>query len=306
MTEQDILRKIQRMSQRTGYNVLGDDASVLGDLIVSTDQFIEGTHFNWNQMSPREIGYKGAIQALSDLAAMAAHPVGLLCSASWPRGDEERMFEVFAGIESACSEYETPWAGGDISVAPSTFMDFTVLGHTAEPSLKSHARAGDLIAVTGPLGSAHAGFLALSSARHFPQLIEAFRKPKTHVQTALRLRAEQALHASTDISDSLSKSLHQICAHSRVGARIDLDKIPRSPDLERFCDESGLSLPELLLQGGEDYQLLMTLASDTSEKVISDNGLCVIGEILTSPQVTYIESGKERELTEVGWDPFNL
>jgi len=307
MNEKDLLQRLHDISHRTGFKNTGDDAAVLGDLVLSTDQFVEGTHFTWQQMPPENVGYKGAVQAFSDLAAMASRPLGLLCSASWPRTETERILAVFAGIERACTEYNIPLIGGDVSSARTqTYLDFTVIGKNSAPPRLTNIKSGQRLAVTGPLGSAQGGLYSLQNQKNYPALIEAFRAPRAHIATALALHEAGVVGGITDISDSLSKSLYLFKHHSGCGARIDFKKIPTHSELRSLCASEKLDVKDFVFGGGEDYQLLMTLTESASEKLISDYGLCVIGDVILEPKVIYIEDKKEFELTEVGWDPFVL
>jgi thiamine-monophosphate kinase len=306
MKEDELLAFIHSISRRTGFTGVGDDAAVLADgLVVSTDQFIENTHFTWSQMSAEEIGHKALVQALSDLAAMAAQPIGVLCSTAWPQADDEKIRQVFLGIEAACREYQVPLVGGDISrsQASQTYMDFTVLGKTSRPLLQSGARPGDLIAVSGPIGGAMGGFRTLNEGES--ALTRAFKKPRARIGLALKLAEKNVLTSLTDISDSLSKSLYHLSRQSHCGVTIDLDKIPRLSELETLCEARQWPIKDFLLSGGEDYELLMTLDKNTANSVILDHGLTVIGQTQTGPN-TYNENKKNYPLPEVGWDPFVL
>lgn len=308
MKEQELLKHIQTISHRTGAQLVGDDAALLKDLVISTDQFVENIHFNWSFHSqPQQVGLKGVVQALSDLAAMAAQPAGLLVSAALPLEQEEKWLPLFQGIEAACLQYKIPLLGGDLTRSPhGTYLDFVVLGFQTTPILKRGAQPGDLLAVTGPLGSAAAGFLSLKSKWDYPILQKAFLQPQAQISTALKLHQLKALTSLTDISDSLSKSLLDLSLHSHCGFEIDLQKIPVENELKKMCAEHSLSLTDFLLSGGEDYQLLMTLPMNSSAKLISDHGLTVIGCAKNEKENFYMQDKKKYPVTEVGWDPFNL
>lgn len=307
MTEKDLLSHIHAISRRTGFEQTGDDAAIVGDLVVSTDQFIEQTHFTWEQMSPEKIGYKGVVQALSDLAAMASPPRALLCSGAWPEEQQEKILLVLSGIERACLEYGIPLVGGDITASQAlTYFDFTVLGDHRRSALKSGARPGDLIAVTGPLGSAKGGLYCLDHDLKFPKLISAFTSPRAHIQTACALNELGVITALTDISDSLSKSLHDFLQSSGTGADIDFASLPIEAELVELTGEKNLNLHDFVFNGGEDYQLLMALDPNTSAKVISDHGLTVIGSATSAPEISLRVGGDKQKITEAGWDPFIL
>ncbi len=307
MTEQGLLKTLQNISRRTGAKLIGDDAAVLRDLVISTDQFVQDVHFRWSWQSPKEVGYKGVVQALSDMAAMATAPAGLLLSAALPVAQESFWSEVFSGVEKACLEYQVPLLGGDLTRSYAiTYLDFVVLGFNPKPLLKKGATPGDLLAVSGPLGAAKAGLMCFENEWSSHVLQKAFLKPRAQINIALNLHQQQALTALTDISDSLSRSVYDLSVHSSCGFEIDLAKIPFLPELKLFCTEKNLDLKSLLLSGGEDYQLLMTLPANSSEKLISDHGLSVIGRATNSSQNFYTQDGKKTAMTEVGWDPFDL
>jgi thiamine-monophosphate kinase len=308
MKERDLLKIVQGISQRTGAQHLDDDAAIFNDLIISTDQFVENTHFRWDyHASAQEIGYKGVVQALSDMAAMATKPSGLLMSAALCKYHKNNWTEIFRGVEKACLEYDVPLIGGDLTQSSSlTYLDFVVFGFNTKPALKKGAKPGDLIAITGPLGSAAAGLLCCEHLWEYPELKEAFLKPQAQIQTALDLAKSNVLTSLTDISDSLARSCQDLARHSQCSFEIDMAKIPFHSELQKFCSEKNKTFNNLLLYGGEDYQLLMTLSPDSSEKVISDLGLFVIGKATVGNENFYISDGVKTQMTEVGWDPFDL
>ncbi len=306
--EKSLLEKIQRLSQRTGAKHLDDDAAFCSPLVISTDQFVEETHFRWSHGTPQQIGYKGVVQALSDLAAMAVAPRGLLLSAALaPKLSERHIEDFFAGVEEACHEYAVSLIGGDLTRTQGlSYFDFVVFGFDLSPVTKSGARPGDLVAVTGPLGSARGGWQSIENGWGYLALENIFLKPRAHISTALQVRQQLAPTALTDISDSLSKSLFSLARHSQCGFEIHFDKIPIARELQKFCEEKDQKLRDYVLEGGEDYQLLMTLPSGSSEKLLSDLGLTVIGKVISDSRCLCVEDGKTLEMTEVGWDPFRL
>jgi thiamine-monophosphate kinase len=308
MKEKTLLHFIQKISQNTGASHLDDDAAMIRDLVISTDQFVEGTHFQWSQANEIDIGYKGVVQALSDLAAMATKPAGLLVSAAFPKTISPQTIEsLFVGIEQACLDYSVPLWGGDLTASPTTtFFDFVVFGFNKKPLTKTGAQPGDLLAVSGPLGSAKGGWLSLENHWPYEQLKKSFLRPQAKIKTALALAEKSALSSLTDISDSLSKSVYSLAKHSGCGFEVNLKKIPQDLELQKLCSEQNLSLAPFLLNGGEDYQLLMTLPPHSSEKLISDFGLTLIGRATSAKEIYCIEDEKKSIMTEVGWDPFDL
>ncbi len=318
MKERDLLKIVQGISQRTGAKNLDEDAAIFNDLIISTDQFVENTHFRWDyHKNAEEIGYKGVVQALSDMAAMATVPSGLLMSAALCKYHKNSWTEIFKGVEQACLEYKVPLIGGDLTQSSSlTYLDFVVFGFNTQPALKKGAQPGDLLAVTGPLGGAAAGLLCCENQWNYPELVNAFIKPKAQIQKALALAQSKTLTSLTDISDSLARSVQDISRHSQCAFEIEFAKIPFPTELQKLCSEKNKSFKNMLLFGGEDYQLLLTLSSSqinqsqinqqSSEKVISDLGLHIIGKAVTGAENYYISDGEKTVMTEVGWDPFDL
>jgi thiamine-monophosphate kinase len=316
MKERELLKIIQGISQRTGAKFLDEDAAIFNDLIISTDQFVENTHFRWDyHKSAEEIGYKGVVQALSDMAAMATKPSGLLLSAALCKYHKNSWTDIFSGVERACLEYQVPLIGGDLTQSTSlTYLDFVVFGFNPSPALKSGTQPGDLLAVSGPLGSAAAGLLCCENLWDYPEMKKAFVQPEAQITTALQLAKSLNLTALTDISDSLARSTQDLGRHSQCGFEINIAKVPFHPELEKLCREKNRNLQRLQLYGGEDYQLLMTLKPGTSEKIISDLGLFIIGEARSKnsskdhngDEIFYVLNGEKIPMTEVGWDPFDL
>ncbi|MCB9073421.1 MAG: thiamine-phosphate kinase [Bdellovibrionaceae bacterium] len=308
MTENDYLKLFFTASHATGYQKTGDDAAIIPQSnIVSTDQFIEGTHFLWNHMEAEKIGYKAIVQALSDLAAMAALPTAILCSLAWHNKDHSHITPFIEGIKQACTDYQVPLVGGDISRTNNHFYaDIVALGKATNPIEKSGAGLGDWITLSGPVGSARAGLWATEHKLHYPALLEAYQHPKALIELALRLSQKNWLTSLTDISDSLSKSLLSLAHASRQKFVIEENKIPIHAELGEFCTNENFSLKDYKLHSGEDYQLLMTIKNSISLQEIQDQGLTVIGLVSEGQNVFLKTTNGLEALTEVGWDPFVL
>lgn len=308
MTETDFLNLLHAASRNTGYHLNGDDAATIPlSNIVTTDQFIEGTHFLWSHMSSFKLGYKCIVQAVSDIAATGARPTSILTSLAWSPSHTEYLPDFIKGIEHACKDYETPLVGGDISRCVQLFYcDTIVTGFTDKPILKSEAQIDDIVAITGTLGDARAGWECATQKIHNPSLRAAYERPIAHVRTALSLRHHSPVHAMTDISDSLSKSVHAIAKHSKVGIVIDSEKIPISQELKNYIKTHKKNIDDYKCNAGEDYQLLVTLPANTAQKILTDHGLTAIGRVTQKQEVLYRTEHGLNELTEVGWDPFVL
>lgn len=236
----------------------GDDAAVVEGtpLVVSTDLSVEDVHFRRDWLTAEEIGFRAVTAALSDLAAMAADPLGVLVSVALPEADGVRAWdELGTGIMSACAQARVPLVGGDLSSSPGALMlDVTVLGHAAEPVLRSGAAPGDEIWVTGVLGGCAGAVRLWREGVHPPaELRQAYAQPVARIAEARWLAREVGLHALIDLSDGLQGDVAHIAAASRVKITLDLFLLAVHPRLaELFGDRDAA---ELALTGGEDYEL---------------------------------------------------
>ncbi len=312
MTEKEYLSLLHEASRETGYSLTGDDAAVVRpSTILSTDQFIEGTHFEWHHMSAEQLGHKAVVQALSDLAAMGARPTAVLTSLAWHPRHSEHIAEFINGMKRACLTYNAPLVGGDITRSNSLFYaDVTVAGHTANPLLKSGAKPGDVLAVTGTLGDASAGLDIVlndfSSRETHSELVRRYQQPEAQLRAMQNILNTLKVHAATDISDSLSKSLISLAESSGVGFVIDAEHVPISPALSAYAREVQKDVKSFVWNGGEDYQVLLALPQNTDPRTLTDHGLTAIGRVTDVPAYTLKLGDKTSPLTEVGWDPFAL
>jgi thiamine-monophosphate kinase len=240
----------------------GDDAALLRprageDLVVTTDALVEDVHFRWRTQPPRLLGRRALAAALSDLAAMGARPLGFLLALAAPPGLDLRLADALAhGLAEAAAESGCPLLGGNVTRARETSLTLTAVGavRRGRALLRSGARPGDRLFVTGVLGRT-----ALAVAR-----AEREGRPLRHVPEA-RLAAGRALArlssvgACIDVSDGLRADLAHVLEASRVGAELDPAAVPRPPGFERACAKLGVDAQQLLLAGGEDYELLFTI-----------------------------------------------
>jgi thiamine-monophosphate kinase len=241
----------------------GDDCAVLdGGLVVSVDLSVEGVHFQRSWISLEEAGYRAAAAALSDLAAMAAEPLGVLLSmAVGPEEVEEATVALQAGAAEACRREGVGILGGDLSRSPGPLvLDVVVLGRTPSPLLRRGSLPGDEVWVTGWLGDSGA---AVESWRRGndppPSLREAFARPIPRIREARWLVDRARLHAGIDLSDGLAGDAGHLAAASGVALILEAEALPFSPGLEshigRWTDRLHFAL-----RGGEDYELCVTAA----------------------------------------------
>jgi len=233
----------------------GDDAAVLdpGRLVVSTDLSVEDVHFRRSWISLEEVGFRAVMAAASDLAAMAATPVGVLLSLAVERSEAEHVLaELGKGIRDALEHLGTGLLGGDLAASPGPLVvDVVVLGQEAEPVTRRGAVAGDEIWVTGVLGGSAGAVRAWSAGREPDrELRRAFARPAARIREARWLAENGELHAMIDVSDGLAGDAGHLAAASAVRVEIDAARVPVHPGLD--VADRGLAL-----FGGEDYELCL-------------------------------------------------
>jgi thiamine-monophosphate kinase len=236
----------------------GDDCVVLrGGVVASCDLFVEEVHFRRDWIGLEDAGYRAAAAALSDLAAMAAEPLGILLGLALPRAEAtETAEEVARGARAACEREGIQILGGDISASPNVLvLDVIALGRSDRPVLRSGGHAGDEVWVTGWLG-ASAGAVSLLSEEVFPPggLLQAFARPRPRIREARWLAERVDLHALIDLSDGLAGDAGHLAAASGVSVTLDEAAIPIHPALDHVSKDPERRL-QLALTGGEDYEV---------------------------------------------------
>ncbi|MFP4668513.1 MAG: thiamine-phosphate kinase [Desulfobacterales bacterium] len=240
----------------------GDDATLLKTLknpVFTTDAQHEGVHFRRRWQSMEEIGYKAAEIALSDLAASYASPVALFVNLALPADiSEDQVLQIYEGIKSSLKTRGAVAGGGNISSARVLGLDLFAAGE-ADPGIfpvRSAARPGWGLYVTGPLGLARAGLDCLARGdKEFAGLIRAFTRPDARFDAAAIL-ARNRVECVMDISDGLAGDVVHIAEASGVSIRLDLSSAPVEAELAAYCEKYGKSPREVMAAGGEDYELL--------------------------------------------------
>lgn len=270
---------------------IGDDAAVVEHSSrtwwhVTTDLLAEGVHFNFKSAAPESIGYRAAMANLSDLAAMGATPRYLLISLAIPKTlKSSHIFQIYRGLMNACRRAHVALIGGDTSASKTgLFLSITLIGTTPRQQaiFRHGARVGDLIYVTGTLGDSLAGLrllmplhraqrsstnsLALSASQQ-RFLIGRHFHPTARVAEGQWLNQERLASAAIDVSDGLSGDLRHLCEASRVGAEVELEKLPLSTACRAYGQAAGSSPVQLALSGGEDYELLFTAAPSSRRTI---------------------------------------
>jgi len=265
------LEFINHIKSRYNLSKVGDDCAVLPnddktDLLITSDMLVEGIDFRLEWATPEQIGHKVLAVSLSDIAAMGGTPRYAMLSIAlvenlWKADFLDRFYD---GWHKLAREYHVELIGGDTSrtSGPLT-IDSTVVGEVPKRRavLRSGAKAGDGVYVTGTLGGAAAGLELLEKGApprsgDTLRLIEKQLKPVPQIQLAKLLTEHNLPSAALDLSDGLSSDLLHLCRASEVGAEIDATLLPIDPDLELlFTPQERL---DMAINGGEDFQLLFT------------------------------------------------
>ena len=309
MNEFEVIRRFSRRLPEPPPEVvvpIGDDCAVLrfGDAlwVAAADMLVYGRHFKeW--ASPEDVGYKAVAANVSDVAAMGGVPRFVLVSGG--AGEAETTSRCMDGVLEACEEFGTYPLGGDTAGAAALTVDVSILGQLVHaPVLRSGARPGDLLAVTGELGASAAGLLALESGDAGPErLIRKHLRPGPR-SVAGRAAARLGAHAMIDLSDGLASDVSHVCERSSVGCRIDLDLLPVAGDTREYLRSAGRDPEVLAATGGEDYELLVAVSEEIVEALVSESEVpvAVIGEV-TGEGVVFVRGGKRVDGLS-GWDHF--
>lgn len=284
---------------------IGDDCAMFSfyddayNYLVTTDMLVEKVHFRLGQITPFQLGYKALAVNLSDIAAMGGIPLASFLSLSLPsRLDQSWMRSFSEGYASIGNRYHTSLLGGDtVGSVSDIVVNVSVLGKILKglEKRRNAALSGDLIVVSGTLGDASAGRLIMDERNRSidietdldqTYLIQRFYEPEPRVALGQELSKIHGVHAMMDLSDGLVSDLPHILRQSHVSAAIQLDKLPISPELSQECERHPKWKSETLaVSGGEDYELLFTIAPDALDKLPKPDKergippLTVIGEV---------------------------
>lgn len=307
---------IRNIREKYGLSRVGDDCAVFPkdaktDLVITADLLVEDIDFRLDWTRPEFIGHKALAVSLSDVAAMGGRPKWSLLSIGIPERIWKGSFvdKFYEGWFDLAKIHRVELVGGDVSRTPDKIVvDSVVVGEVAKGAavLRSGARVGDSIFVTGSLGGAAGGLELLKSGKRYSStrrsaraLLERHMLPSPRIDIAQRVRR----HATSmiDISDGLAADLYHLCDASGVGARIDLENIPVDPALRSLASDQ---VRNFVLGGGEDFELLFT----SNKKNISNVGsvpITRVGEITSRAGIVeLIVDGRSTHLHRAGFRHF--
>lgn len=309
---------------------VGDDAAILNPdnkkIVISTDTLAEGVHFNLGYAPLKHLGYKAVVVNLSDIIAMNATPSQILVSvAASNRFPVEAFEEIYAGIELACKRYKVDLVGGDTTSSNAGLvLNITAIGFENEENIvkRSGAKPNDLLIVTGDLGGAYMGLqilerehaVFLSNPNMQPEMegydyiLEKQLKPEARIDIKAKL-AELGVQPTSmiDISDGLASEILHLSDQSKVGFRLYEEKIPMDELTILTADEFNLNPTMAALSGGEDYELLFTIAQEDYDKIKNHPDFTIIGHAVDMEQGNYMHLRGSNELSKItaqGWDAY--
>lgn len=303
---------------------IGDDCALLSINdkeyhLVSTDLLIEDVHFLKDEISPEELGHKSLAVNLSDIAAMGGKPLYSFLSIAIPKSTELEYLDRFMeGYHKLSEQYNTPLMGGDTTSSDDKLIiNVTIIGSSTKQDarLRSMAKTGDVICVTGPLGNSAGGLkilldkLSLNTEKK--KLIKRHHTPEPRINEGLWLAKQNGIHAMMDISDGIASDLKHILKASEKGATIYLENIPTSQTLKHVSSEEKWDIDTLSTSGGEDYELLITINSEDAKTIIEEfeyefkTSLYPIGIINDNKnEINWTKEGKEIRLEKRGFNHF--
>ena len=306
---------------------VGDDAAVIDHFgkqsVITTDMLIEGVHFDLMYTPLKHLGYKSVVVNLSDIYAMNAIPTQVIIAIGISnRFSLESLDEFYEGVYAACEKYGVDLVGGDTTSSQKGFIiSVTAVGELNPGKMvkRSGARVGDLLCVSGSLGSAYIGLLFLEREKKIflespgvqPDLegesfvIGKMLKPEARKDIIEFFESQDLLPTSMmDISDGLSSEILHICKQSNLGCVLYEEKIPVDERMKQAAYKFEIDPTACALSGGEDYELLFTIPQSEHEKLVLNEEISVVG-YMTEPSAgvnIITKGGNKHPLTAQGWN----
>ncbi len=287
----------------------GDDAAVIKvdkdkNLLISTDMFVNGDHFSTAFFSPLEIGFKVAEASLSDIAAMGGKAKYIFVSISLKKNTTVSFFRsVYRGIYKSCERNNVLVLGGDITKSSKIQITATVVGFCSDKDLclRSSAKVGDVIKVSGPLGNGSIGYTLFKR-----KYLGHQRVKKRYLEPECRLDLVDKIapyaNAMCDVSDGLASEVKHICYESKLGAKLYKNKFPFKDYTYAAAKALKVDIYKKIMFGGEDFELVYTVPKIFANKTPG----IVVGEIIKEKRVYLVDEEKDKieEIKEGGFDHF--
>jgi len=302
-----IIKRIYQKSKDKNVLVgIGDDAAVLKIgkklAVITTDTLVEGDHFNLSYFTPEQIGMKAIEINVSDIVSMGATPKYALVSLALQKNMNVKFIDnLYKGMRKAASKYGVEIIGGNLTHAKQIIIDVDVIGFVNKQNLclRSSAKPGDFILVSGDLGASTAGLnLFLKKNKGHDYVKKKHLEPKANphkIKSFLKY-----INAMEDVSDGLASEIQHICEQSNVGAIIYADNIPIRDETRKAAKAVNKNALDYALYGGEDFELVFTVNEKNLNKVKG----YLIGEITKNRDIKIYQKGKEKLLKKHGYDHF--
>lgn len=308
---------------------IGDDAAVIDHFgkqtVISTDLLLEDVHFDLMYTPLKHLGYKSVVVNLSDIYAMNATPTQILMSIGISnRFSVEAITEFYEGVYAACEKYQVDLVGGDTTASKKGFMiSVTAIGEvTPDKYVKRNtAQKGDLLCVSGDLGAAYVGLLFLEREKKIflespgvqPDLegesyvVGRLLKPEARKDIIEFLDdAEIRPTSMMDISDGLSSEILHLCRQSQLGCVLYEEKLPIDEAMRKAAFKFEIDPTACALSGGEDYELLFTIAQSDYDKLLLNEQISVVGYMTEASEGAHIltKGGGKHAITAQGWNHY--
>jgi thiamine-monophosphate kinase len=287
---------------------IGDDAAVIKVgkrlLVITTDTIVEGDHFSFKWFKPEQVGKKAIEINVSDIGSIGGVPKYALVSLVLPRELDVKVIDgIYKGMRQVGDRYKVEIIGGNITHGKQLVIDIDMIGEVKKENLclRSHAKPGDFILVSGDLGSSAAALnLFLKKVKGHNYVKKKHLEPKAKFNKVRKFL--RYINAMEDVSDGLASEVEHICEQSKVGVIIFKDNIPIKDETRRAAKAVRKNAVDYALYGGEDFELVFTVSEKNLDKV---RGF-LVGEITKRKGVYLYSKGKEKLIKKTGYDHFKV
>jgi len=321
MREDEILKNIFKFYKPNPRVILGpgDDCAIISEmvnknLIITTDAFVENIHFKYDLLSFYEIGYKSAVAVLSDICAMGGSPIAILVSLNINQKSINKIDEIYKGISDVCDKFCISIVGGNIEKYDRLELHLTAIGEVKREKalLRSNAKIGDLIAITGDIGRSRGYFIAyeknlVSGVKWWiNEMREKFARPIVRFEEMNKIINNINVNACIDISDGLGIDGYRMAQLSEVQIIIYANKLPIKDSVKFLSKKLEIKDWFIAVESGEEYELLLSIPREEEEKITKLNlPITIIGEVIEDKPGIYIIDGDLKiDISKRGYDAF--
>jgi thiamine-monophosphate kinase len=312
--ERETIRIIERIIKSDASVGPGDDCAAIdiGDryLLVTTDMMVTKAHIP-KGMGPYDIGWSIIAVNLSDIAAMGGSPLGLVTAIGITRGHPIDFIEQMVdGMNDCARRFNTSVVGGDTKEHEDLVLCGTAFGEVSKKGilLRKGAKAGDLVAVTGSLGRAGAGFFSMKKQLGLKEAEDALKRPWPRIKEGMALSKSGFVTSCMDISDGLSTSIFELSRNSGMTYEIDYSRIPKAKEVDMAFHDIERQ-KDLVLNFGDDFELIFTMKREHEAdlaRLAEETGcpMTVVGKVTSGEENILIDNGKREKLENLGYEHF--